>query len=72
MLCHITVYCIVLYRHTICLCRVIASRTVSRFVIIIRILKCTAANYVNRLKNVVYKIICNGPVLDGDVNVIVL
>ena len=44
-----------------CLCRVVASRTVSHFVIIIRLLKCTAENYVNKLKNVFYKIICNGP-----------
>ena len=75
VLCHVTVYCVVLYRHAMCLCNGVASRTVSRFVIIIRILKCMAANYVNKLKNVFYKIICNGPCdsrLDGAVSVIAL
>ena len=75
VLCHVTVYCVVLYRHTMCLCRVVPSRTVSRFVIIVRILKCTAANYVNKLKILFYKIICNGPcdsMLDGAVSVIEL
>ena len=58
-----------------CLCSVVPNNTVSRFVIIIRISKCMAANYVNKLKNVFYKIICNGPCdsrLDGAVNVIAL
>ena len=58
-----------------CLCRVVPSRTVSRFVIVIRILKCMAAIFVNKLKNVFYMIICNGPCdsrLDGAVNVIAL
>ena len=41
VLCHVTVYCVVLYCHTMCLCRVVPSRTVSRFVMVIRILKCT-------------------------------
>ena len=71
----VVVYCVVPYRHTMCLCRVVPSCTVSRFVIIIRTLKCTDANYVNELKNVFYKITCNGPPdsrLDGAVNVIAL
>ena len=75
VLCHVTVYCVVLYCHTMCLCPVVTSRTVSRFVIIIRTFKRTAANYVNKLKNVFYKIICNGPCdsrLDGAVNVTAL
>ena len=75
VLCHVTVYCVVLYCHTMCLCRVVHSRIVSRFIIVIRILKCMAANYVNKRKNLFYMIICNGPCdsrLDGAVNVIVL
>ena len=31
VLCHVMVYCVVLYCHTMCLCRVVPSRTVSRF-----------------------------------------
>ena len=61
--------------HTMCLCRVVPSRIVSLFVTVIRILKCMAANYVNKPKNVFYMIICNGPCdsrLDGAVNVIAL
>ena len=68
-------YCVALYCHTMCLCRDVSSRTVSSFVIVIRSLKCMAANYVNKLKNVFYMIICNGPCdsrLDGAVNVVAL
>ena len=71
VLCHVTAHCVVLYCHTMCLYWVVPSRTVSRFAIVITILKCTAANYVNKLKNVFYKLICNGPCdsrLDGAVN----
>ena len=42
VLCHVTVYCVVLYCHTMFLCRVVPSHIVSRFVIVIRILKCMA------------------------------
>ena len=54
-----------------CLCRVVPNRTVYRSVSVIRILKCTAANYVNKLINERHKIICNGPFdfrVDGAVN----
>ena len=70
----IALHCTVIHC-TMCLCHVVPTRTVSRFVIIIRTLKCTASNYVNKLKNVFYKITCNGPCdsrLDGAVNVIAL
>ena len=44
----------------------------SRFVVVIRILKCMAAIYVNKLKNVFYMIICNDSGLDEAANVIAL
>ena len=58
-----------------CLCCVVPNHTVYHFVSVIRILKCTAANYVNKLISVLHNIICNGPCdfrLDGAVNEITL
>ena len=75
VLCHVTVYCVLLYGYTMCLYRVVPSRTVSRFVIVIRILKCMATIDVKKLKNVFCMIICNGPCdsrLDEALNVIAL
>ena len=64
VLCHVMVYCVALYCHTMCywlLCRVVSSSTVLRFVIV----SCSAANYVNRLKNVFHKIIVTVSVIPG-------
>ena len=75
VLCHVMVYCVVLYCNAMCLCRDVPSRTVFSFVIVIQSLKCMAANYVNKLKNVFYMTICNGPCysrLHGAVNVVAL
>ena len=58
-----------------CLCRVVPNRTVYCFVNVIRILKCTTANYVNKLINVLHMISCNGACdfrLDGAINKIAL
>ena len=69
--------CTVLYCTVIpCVCVMLFSvESCLRFVIVIRILKCMAANYVNKPKNAFYMIICNSPCnsrLDGAVNVIAL
>ena len=62
--------CTVLYCTVIpCVC--VPNCTVYRFVSLVRIGECTAANYVNKLINVHHKIICNSPCdfrLDGVVN----
>ena len=50
VLCHVTVYCTVIP----CVCVVLYPVVGYRFVSVIRILKCTAANYVNKLISVLH------------------
>ena len=68
--------CIALYCTVIpCVCVCVVLYPVVPCLIVRRILKCMAAIYVNKLQNVFYMIICNGPCdsrLGGAVNVIAL